>query len=79
MKDFFDDATVLTPDQMEMRESLQKLCANYNDDYWLERDQTGQFPEDLFPNWPNMGGWESIRRLNTVAPGLALPKVRYSH
>ncbi|MCG8382523.1 MAG: acyl-CoA/acyl-ACP dehydrogenase [Gammaproteobacteria bacterium] len=47
MKDFFDDATVLTPDQMEMRESLQKLCANYNDDYWLERDQTGQFPEDF--------------------------------
>ena len=47
MNDYFDDSTVLTPEQMEMRETLQKLCSEYNDDYWLDRDRTGEFPEDF--------------------------------
>ena len=47
MNDYFDMESVLTPEQMEMRESLQKLCENYGDDYWLDRDQTGEFPEDF--------------------------------
>lgn len=56
MNDFFDMSSVLTPEQMEMRESLQKLCANYDDDYWLDRDRTGEFPEDFVQTLAD-NGW----------------------
>lgn len=56
MNDFFDMSSVLTPEQMEMRESLQKLCVNYGDEYWLDRDRTGDFPEDFVQTLAD-NGW----------------------
>jgi len=37
----------LTEDQMALREAVQRLCARFGDDYWLERDTKGGFPEDF--------------------------------
>jgi acyl-CoA dehydrogenase len=31
-------------DQQTIRESILKLCAQFGDDYWLERDADAQFP-----------------------------------
>ncbi len=56
MNDFFDMSSVLTSEQMEMRESLQKLCVNYGDEYWLDRDRTGEFPEDFVQTLAD-NGW----------------------
>ena len=56
MNDFFDMLSVLTPEQMEIRGSLQKLCVNYGDDYWLGRDRTGEFPQDFLQTLAD-NGW----------------------
>ena len=37
----------LTEDQMALREAVQRLCARFGDDYWLERDTKGGFPDDF--------------------------------
>jgi len=37
----------LTPEQEAVREAIAKICARFGDDYWLERDRTGQFPVEL--------------------------------
>ncbi len=47
MDEFFEPFTVLTPEQIELRESLQKLVEPFDDDYWLEKDRSGEFPEDF--------------------------------
>ena len=37
----------LTEDQLALREAVQRLCARFGDDYWLERDTKGGFPDDF--------------------------------
>src|SRR4249919_1696657 len=37
----------LTPEQEAVREAIAKICARFGDDYWLERDRTGEFPKEL--------------------------------
>ena len=34
----------LTSAQQEIREGVDKVCARFGDDYWLERDTDGEFP-----------------------------------
>ena len=34
-----------TPEQLQIRESVTRLCAEFGDKYWLERDNDGRFPE----------------------------------
>ena len=34
-----------TPEQQQIRESVSRLCAEFGDQYWLERDADGRFPE----------------------------------
>ncbi|AEC21223.1 putative acyl-CoA dehydrogenase [Pusillimonas sp. T7-7] len=49
----------LTEDQMAIRESVQKLCARFDKQYWLERDTKGGFPEEFFRAMASEG-WLSI-------------------
>ncbi|HAK52485.1 MAG TPA: acyl-CoA dehydrogenase, partial [Gammaproteobacteria bacterium] len=35
----------LDEQQMAIRDAVQKICARFGDDYWLERDTDGEFPE----------------------------------
>ncbi|MBU6373785.1 MAG: acyl-CoA/acyl-ACP dehydrogenase [Alphaproteobacteria bacterium] len=35
----------LTDDQRAIKDSVQKICAAYDDGYWLKTDETGVFPE----------------------------------
>ncbi|WP_299565161.1 acyl-CoA dehydrogenase family protein [uncultured Sulfitobacter sp.] len=37
----------LTEEQRAIRDSVAKICARFDDAYWLERDRTGTFPEDF--------------------------------
>ena len=36
-----------TPEQEEIRANIKKLCVRFGDDYWLERDTDGKFPDEF--------------------------------
>ena len=37
----------LSAEQQQIRESILKLCAAFDDGYWLEKDRAGGFPHEL--------------------------------
>ncbi|MBT3660986.1 MAG: acyl-CoA/acyl-ACP dehydrogenase [Rhodospirillaceae bacterium] len=39
--------TDFTPEQRQIKEAVLKLCARFDDQYWLDRDNDGVFPEDF--------------------------------
>jgi acyl-CoA dehydrogenase len=49
----------LTDDQQAIRDSMLRLCAKYDDDYWFERDHDGKFPEEFVADVA-AGGWLGI-------------------
>ncbi len=49
----------LTDEQQAVRRAIEKLCAPFDDAYWLARDTDGQFPED-FVRAVAAGGWLGI-------------------
>jgi acyl-CoA dehydrogenase len=48
-----------TAEQVAIRESVTKLCARFDAQYWLERDRSGRFPED-FHHAIAEAGWLGI-------------------
>ena len=62
----------LTEDQEAIREGVQRVCANYGDDYWLKTDETGKFPEDFVADMAE-GGWLGVAMPESVGgAGLGL-------
>ncbi len=49
----------LTDAQQQIRDEVLRLCAQFDDRYWLERDATATFPSDFF-NAMAAGGWLGI-------------------
>src|SRR6201996_8775989 len=49
----------LTDMQREIRSQIERLCARFDDAYWLERDNTATFPEAFF-NAMAEGNWLGI-------------------
>ena len=49
----------LTSEQQAICDEVQKSCAAFDDDYWLERDRTAEFPFD-FHRTMAQGGWLGI-------------------
>jgi acyl-CoA dehydrogenase len=37
----------LSPEQEALREGVQRICAQFDDEYWLQKDSEGGFPEEL--------------------------------
>jgi acyl-CoA dehydrogenase len=37
----------LTEEQQQIRDAILKLCAQFDDDYWLAKERTGDFPHEL--------------------------------
>lgn len=37
-----------TSEQTEIRDAIQRICARFGDEYWLARDQSGDFPEEFY-------------------------------
>ena len=52
-------ALQLTEDQESIRETVEKVCLEFEDDFWLERDESGEFPEEFYRAMAN-GGWLGI-------------------
>jgi acyl-CoA dehydrogenase len=49
----------LTPAQQEIRAAVLKICARFDDDYWLSRDRDGQFPHAFHRAFAE-AGWLGI-------------------
>jgi acyl-CoA dehydrogenase len=49
----------LTADQQEIRDTILKLCSRFTDEYWLQRDREGIFPQDFFEAMRD-GGWLGV-------------------
>lgn len=49
----------LSDEQTAIQVAVGKICARFNDDYWLQRDTDGQFPEE-FVKAITDGGWLGI-------------------
>lgn len=49
----------LTQEQSAIQEEVGRICADFGDDYWLDRDGSGEFPHD-FRSTMAEGGWLGI-------------------
>lgn len=49
----------LTPDQQAVCDAVQKICARFDDDYWLDHDRTAEFPAQFYDAIAD-GGWLGI-------------------
>ncbi|HEX3862060.1 MAG TPA: acyl-CoA dehydrogenase family protein [Stellaceae bacterium] len=49
----------LTPEQLEIREAVARLCERFGDDYWLKKDSEGEFPHE-FHRAMAEGGWLGV-------------------
>ncbi len=49
----------LTEEQEAIRESVARLCADFDDDFWLERDREGGFPHEFHKAMAE-AGWLGI-------------------
>ncbi len=48
-----------TPDQEALREQVRRLCADFPDEYWLERERAHEFPEQFYQAMAQ-GGWLGV-------------------
>lgn len=48
-----------TPEQLALRDAVSRICERYPDEYWLERDREGGFPEPLHADLAR-DGWLGI-------------------
>lgn len=49
----------LTQEQLEIRAAIERIMADFDDDYWLKTDQTGDYPHE-FRKAIAAGGWLGI-------------------
>lgn len=49
----------LTPDQDSIIDGIDRICAGFDEAYWLDRDRTGEFPHDFHQAMAE-GGWLGI-------------------
>ena len=49
----------LSDEQIAIRDAIEKICADFDEDYWLNCDNEGDFPEE-FVKAITDGGWLGI-------------------
>jgi acyl-CoA dehydrogenase len=54
-----DADAVSDPECERIREAIERLCARFDDAYWLERDRDGRFPEEFYRTIAD-DGWLGI-------------------
>jgi len=55
----------LNDDQLEIREAVLRQCTAFGDEYWLEHDATGEFPEEFYKAMSG-AGWLGIAMPQSV-------------
>jgi hypothetical protein len=56
-----------SPQQDSIRDAILKICARFDDAYWLERDRDGGFPTSFTMRWHRRAGSASASRRNSAA------------
>ena len=41
------ELTGFSEEQLDVREAISKICSNFPDQYWAERDESGEYPHEL--------------------------------
>lgn len=41
------DLSIFTEEQLTVKDALEKICADFPNEYWQERDQTETYPKEL--------------------------------
>lgn len=49
----------MTEDQLAIQDAVEKTCRQFDDDYWLDTDTTGKWP-DAFTDAMAAGGWLGV-------------------
>src|ERR1044071_3415012 len=49
----------LTPEQLDIKNQVRALCSRFPDEYWRDRDASGEFPWDFYQAVAD-GGWLGI-------------------
>ena len=61
-------------EQQAIQDAIRRLCAGFGDEYWLEKDRTGGFPQDFHRAFAD-DGWLGICIPEVFGePGSASPK-----
>ena len=60
----------LTPEQESIVDAVGRICARFDEAYWLDRDRTGAFPADFHQAVAD-GGWLGIAMPESVGGGRA--------
>ena len=55
----------LTEEQAAIKHAVEEICAKYDDHYWLNVDNSGDFP-DAFVNDVAEGGWLGVAMPESV-------------
>ncbi|KAF2465523.1 acyl-CoA dehydrogenase NM domain-like protein [Lindgomyces ingoldianus] len=48
-----------TPEQLDVREAVSKICSKYPDEYWSQHDESGEYPHELHTDLAR-DGWIGI-------------------
>jgi hypothetical protein len=62
--------------QRSLREAVARVCARFDDEYWLKRDRDGEFPEEFRHAIAEPAGSESACRKPTAALVSGSPRRR---
>ena len=49
----------LSDEQRAIEDGISQIMSDFGDDYWLEKDKTGGFPEDFYRAMAD-GGWLGV-------------------
>ncbi len=55
----------LTDDQQNIREAVLKHCSQFSDEYWLEKDRSGEFPYEFHKSMAD-AGWLGVAMPESV-------------
>jgi acyl-CoA dehydrogenase len=53
------ELTGFTESQLDVREAITKICSNFPDEYWANRDETSEYPHDFYKALAK-DGWVGI-------------------
>ena len=69
----------LTTEQEQIRRAIERLCAGFDDEYWLKRDQEGRFPDE-FHRAVADAGWLGIAMpQDQGVAGLGITEIGRAH
>src|SRR5205814_7392795 len=70
---------VLTEDQAAIRAAVERICADFGDDYWLRKDREGGFPHDFHAAMAQVGWLGVAMPVEVGGAGLGITELPSSY